>query len=75
MKYFFWFGVDAQTINVKTEDRKKVTSQEATLVSLERPWLRLSQNLDHQPPKKRTINPGDAFEDTAFKPGLEIVKF
>jgi hypothetical protein len=26
-------------------------------------------------PKKRTVQPGDAFEDTAFKPGFEIVKF
>jgi hypothetical protein len=24
---------------------------------------------------KRTVQPGDAFEDTAFKPGFEIVKF
>jgi hypothetical protein len=26
-------------------------------------------------PKNRTVQPGDAFEDTAFKPGFEIVKF
>jgi hypothetical protein len=26
-------------------------------------------------PKKRTVQPGDAFEDTAFKPGFEIVRF
>jgi hypothetical protein len=26
-------------------------------------------------PKKRTVQPGDAFEDTAFKPVFEIVKF
>jgi hypothetical protein len=25
-------------------------------------------------PKKLTIQPADAFEDTAFKPGFEIVK-
>ncbi len=25
--------------------------------------------------KKRTAQPGDAFEDTAFDPGFEIVKF
>ncbi len=25
--------------------------------------------------KKRTVQPGDAFEDTAFKPSCEIVKF
>jgi hypothetical protein len=26
-------------------------------------------------PKKRTVQPGDAFEDTALKAGFEIVKF
>jgi hypothetical protein len=26
-------------------------------------------------PKKQTVHPGDAFEDTAIKPGFEIVKF
>jgi hypothetical protein len=26
-------------------------------------------------PKKRTVHPGDAFEDTNFKPEFEIVKF
>jgi hypothetical protein len=26
-------------------------------------------------PQKRTLQPGDAFEDTAFKPGFEIAKF
>jgi hypothetical protein len=25
--------------------------------------------------RKKTIQPGDAFEDTAFKPGFEIAKF
>jgi hypothetical protein len=25
--------------------------------------------------KKRTVQPRDAFEDTAFKPGFEIVQF
>jgi hypothetical protein len=27
------------------------------------------------PPKERTVQPVDAFEDTAFKPRFEIVKF
>jgi hypothetical protein len=25
--------------------------------------------------KERTLQPGDAFEDTALKPGIEVVKF
>jgi hypothetical protein len=34
----------------------------------------LSEN-PHDHPQKRTVQQGDAFEDTAFKPGFEIVKF
>jgi hypothetical protein len=26
-------------------------------------------------PKKQTVQPRDAFEDTAFQPGFEVVKF
>jgi hypothetical protein len=26
-------------------------------------------------PKKQTVQPGDAFEDTALKPGFGVVKF
>ncbi len=51
------------------------------------PCLPLSENPNHHPKKKkqkqknkqkqkRTVQPlGDAFEDTAFKPGLDIDKF
>jgi hypothetical protein len=42
-------------------------------VSLDTYELPLSKN-PHQLPKKRTIQLGDAFEDTAFKPGFEIVE-
>ncbi len=56
------------------EDRKKLASQVATLMTLDRSWLPLSKT-----PiialNKRTVQPGDAFEDTVFKPGFEIVKF
>jgi hypothetical protein len=34
----------------------------------------LFQNTKIITPKKRTVQPGDAFEDTAFKQGFEIVK-
>jgi hypothetical protein len=33
------------------------------------------KNPNDHPPKKRTVQTGDAVEDTAFKPGFEIVKF
>jgi hypothetical protein len=35
----------------------------------------LSENPCHHPPKEGTVQPRDAFEDTAFKPGFKIVKF
>jgi hypothetical protein len=35
----------------------------------------LSKNPHHQPFKNQTVQPADAFENTAFKPGVEIVKF
>jgi hypothetical protein len=44
------------------------------MVSLDRSWLPLSENPNHHPPEKRTLHPGDAFEDTTVKPGFEIVK-
>jgi hypothetical protein len=34
----------------------------------------ISKNSDHHL-QKRTVQSGDAFEDTAFKTGFEIVKF
>jgi hypothetical protein len=40
---------------------------------IDRSWLPLSENPDHHL-EKRTVQPRDAFEDTAFKPGFEIVK-
>ncbi len=36
--------------------------------------LSLSENSDHDH-KKRTFQPGEAFEDIAFRPEFEIVKF
>jgi hypothetical protein len=44
-------------------------------VPFERSFLRLSEHLDDHLPKKRTVQPGNAFEDTAFKLGFEYVKF
>jgi hypothetical protein len=44
-------------------------------VPFERSWLSLSENPDHHP-QKRTVQPGDAFRDTALdKLVFEIVKF
>ncbi len=41
---------------------------------LGRTWFPLSENPDYHT-QKGTIQPGDAFEDTGFQPGFEIVKF
>jgi hypothetical protein len=51
-----------------------MASWEATLVPLDTSWLPLSEHPDHHP-QKQAVQFGDAFEDTAFKPGFEIVKF
>ncbi len=61
-------------IYYRCEDRKELASKVATLVPIDRSLLALSENLD-QHPKKRTVQPRDAFEVTAFKPGFEIVEF
>jgi hypothetical protein len=60
----------AKIIDLKSE--KELASEEA-LGPLNRFWLPVSENPDHHP-KKKTIQPEDAFEDTAFNPWFEIVK-
>jgi hypothetical protein len=42
-------------------------------VPFDRPRLPLSKALINT--KKQTVHPGDAFEDTTFKPWVEIVQF
>ncbi len=37
-------------------------------------YVPLSENPNHHPKKKKAVQPEDAFKDTAFKPGFEIVK-
>jgi hypothetical protein len=58
-----------QTIEVKKEN--KLSSDEATLAPFK--LIPSSKILVHHPQKRRTVHPGYAFEDTAFKPGFEIV--
>jgi hypothetical protein len=57
------------------ETEKKLKSFEATMVPLRRSCLLISENTIITPQKQQTVQPGDAFEDTAFKPGFKIVKF
>jgi hypothetical protein len=46
------------------------------MLFVERPSFSLSKNPQHHHHKKKiTIQPGEAFEDTAFKQGFEIAKF
>ncbi len=43
---------------------------------LDRSWHPLPENPDHQffiTPRKRNVQPADAFEDTDFKPRFDIV--
>jgi hypothetical protein len=58
---------------VKTENKNG--NLRGNISAIRKVLTPLSENLDHHPPKKRTVQPGYAFEDTAFKPGFEIVKF
>jgi hypothetical protein len=41
------------------------------LLPLDKDWLPLSEN----PDQKQAVQIEDALEETAFKPGFEIVKF
>jgi hypothetical protein len=62
-------------IDYRCEDRKKVGELGCDI------WCHLMSvdSLFQKSPiitlKKQTVQPGDAFEDTAFKLGFEIVKF
>jgi hypothetical protein len=64
------------SIDYRCEDRK-------TLQVKRRHWwhyklIRLNSRIQKIPiiaPEKRTFQPGDAFEDTGFEQGIEIVKF
>jgi hypothetical protein len=57
---------------VKTEKKLR---QESTFVQPDRSWLPFFKKTRLSPPKKKTVQPGDAFEDTTFNPGFEIVIF
>jgi hypothetical protein len=48
------------------QTKKKIGELRATLVLFDRSWLTLSENPEVHHPKKRTVKPGDAFENTAF---------
>ncbi len=66
-------GSDGPIDNRDVNTEKKLASWKATFVSLDWSWLLVSENPDGHSPKKRTGQPGDAFEDTAFKPRFDIV--
>jgi hypothetical protein len=56
---------------VKTKNKnKKFASQQGTLAQLYRPRPPLSKILGYHP-KKRTVQPEDAFQDTSSKVGFE----
>jgi hypothetical protein len=60
--FFFW--------NLRFETNG--TGEEVVLKKILTHSLRKQRS---SPPKKRTVQPRDTFDDTAFKPGFEIVKF
>ncbi len=62
-----------RTINYRCEDRKKVGEIRVTSMTLDRSRLPLSETQTIR--KKPTVQPGHSFDDTAFKPVFQIVKF
>ncbi len=54
-----------ESLDYRCEDRKKAVGELKDEIGA----------INLIPPKKRTVHSRDAFEDTAFKPGFEIVKF
>jgi hypothetical protein len=58
-------------MEVKTN---KVAESRKTLMPSDRSRFPFSEIPDHRPQKEQIFQPGDAFEDTAFKPWYEDVK-
>jgi hypothetical protein len=65
------FATVFSPVGNRYEDIKKLASQEAKLVSLDRYWLPVWENFDHHI-KKRTLQPGDAIENTALEPNRRV---
>ncbi len=64
-------------LTIKTKKKKpQLESEKAKWVPLDTSRLYFSENavIISPPKKKPTVQPGDAIEDTDFKPGFEIVK-
>jgi hypothetical protein len=58
----------------RCEDKTKVGELRGDIGAL-RKVLTSSSRRPVYHPQKRTVQPGDAIEETAFNPGFEIVKF
>jgi hypothetical protein len=64
------------SIDYRCEDRKKVGELRGGTCSCHvRSLVSPFQETPIIIPKNQTVQPGDTFEDTDFKPGFEIVKF
>jgi hypothetical protein len=61
-------------LDYRCEGREKVGALSGQVMPLDRSWLPRLEN-PIIPTKKRAVQPGDAFEGTACKPGFEVVKF
>ncbi len=59
----------------RCEDRKKVGELRGEIVAIRYVLTPSFRNPQTSPRKKGTVQPGDAFEDTALKSGFEIAKF
>jgi hypothetical protein len=63
------------SIGYRCEDRKKVGYSGSVIDAIRSVFTLSFRKSRLSPPKIRTVQSGDAFEDTAFKPWFEIVKY
>jgi hypothetical protein len=66
---------DFLSIDYRCEDRKNVGELRGDVGAVRWVLTPSFRKPRSSPPKNRTVQPGDAFEDIAFIPGFEIVKF
>jgi hypothetical protein len=63
-------------VDYRYEDRKKVRKSEGDIGAIRKVLTPLPKTpiITQKTKKERTCQPGNAFEDTALKPGFEIVQ-
>jgi hypothetical protein len=63
------------TIDYRCENRRKIDELRGDIGAIRYALNSSFRRPRSTPPKMRTVQPGEAFEGTAFKPGFDIIKF